>query len=138
MGIFLKGTLHTRFGPSANDDPMECLTKLKKTSTVSNYKAQFEVISNRIKGLSESHRMSCFFSGLRDEIRLPVRMLNLPSLHQAFGLAKIQEEYWINSMRGAFNPRDTGWATNQTRIFGLPKSDSKPRVSIHKISLAII
>lgn len=121
MGIFLKGTLHTRLGPSANDDPMECLTKLKQTSTVSNYKAQFEVISNRIKGLSEPHRFCCFLSGLRDEIRLPVRMLNLSSLHQAFGLAKIQEEYWISSRRGAFKPGDTGWATNQTINTWTPK-----------------
>ena len=49
--------LHTRFGPSAYDDPMECLNKLKQTSTVSNYKSQFEVLSNRIKGLSEPRRL---------------------------------------------------------------------------------
>lgn len=104
---FLKA-LHTRFGPSAYDDPMECLTKLKQTSIVSNYKTQFENLSNRIKGLSEPHRLSCFLSGLRDEIRLTVRMLNPSSLHQAFGLAKIQEEYWFSSRRGVFKPGYTG------------------------------
>ena len=57
------------------------------------YKAQFEVLSNRIKGLSSAHKLSCFLSGLKDEIRLPVRMLNPQSLNEAFGLSKIQEEY---------------------------------------------
>ena len=57
------------------------------------YKAQFEVLSNRIKGLSSAHKLSCFLSGLKDAIRLPIRMLNPQSLNEAFGLSKIQEEY---------------------------------------------
>ena len=57
------------------------------------YKAQFEVLSNKIKGLSSSHKLSCFLSGLKDKIRLPARMLNPQSLNEAFGLSKIQEEY---------------------------------------------
>ena len=51
------------------------------------------MLSNRIKGLSAAHKLSYFLSGLRDEIRLPMRMLNPKSLNEAFGLAKIQEEY---------------------------------------------
>ena len=85
--------LHIRFGITAYDDPMETLTRLRQTASVSLYKAQFEVLSNRIKGLSATHKLSCFLSGLRDEIRLPVRMLSPKSLNEAFGLAKIQEEY---------------------------------------------
>ena len=81
--------LHIRFGAIAYDDPMEILTRLKQTASVSSYKAQFEVLSNKIKGLSTAHKLS----GLRDEIRLQVRMLNPKSLNEAFGLAKIQEEY---------------------------------------------
>ena len=46
--------------------------------------AQFEVISNRIKGLSSSHKLSCFLSGLKNEIRLPFRMLNPQLLKEAF------------------------------------------------------
>ena len=61
---------------TAYDDPMEMLTRLRQTATVAMYKAQFEVLSNRIKGLSLAHKLSCFLSGLKDKIRLPVRMLN--------------------------------------------------------------
>ena len=68
--------LYVRFGSSSYDDLMENLIKLKQVGSVSAYKGQFEALSNRIKELSEKHRLSCFLSGLRDEIRLPIRMLN--------------------------------------------------------------
>ncbi|XP_075643266.1 uncharacterized protein LOC142614597 [Castanea sativa] len=91
--------LHTRFGALAYDDPMEALTKLRQVSSVSTYKAQFEAVSNRIKELSEKHKLSCFLSGLKDEIRLPVKMFNPKTLNSAFGLAKIQEEYLLSNIR---------------------------------------
>ena len=53
------------------------------------YKAEFEAMSNRIKGLSPLHKLSCFLSGLKDEIRLLVRMLNPSTLNEAFGLANM-------------------------------------------------
>ena len=52
--------LQTRFGATACDDPMEALTRLKQTSTVVSYKGNFEILSNRIVGLSESYKLSCF------------------------------------------------------------------------------
>lgn len=57
----------TRFKSTAYDDPMEALTHLKQTSIVVAYKGNFEILSNRIVGLSEAHKLSCFLSGLRDE-----------------------------------------------------------------------
>ena len=54
------------------------------------YKGNFEILSNRIRGLSESHNLSCFLSGLKNEIRLPVRMLMPKSLNEAFGLANFR------------------------------------------------
>ena len=115
---------------------MECLTKLKQTSIVLQYKSQFEVISNRIKGLSEPHKLSCFLSGLRDEIRLPIRMLSPTSLHQAFGLAKIQEEYWISTRRASFKTSMEVGSQAKSSILGLPKPDPKARAAIQKISPA--
>ena len=52
--------LQTRFGVTAYDDPMKALTRLKQTSTVVSYKGNFEILSNRIVGLSESYKLSCF------------------------------------------------------------------------------
>ena len=91
--------LHIRFGDSAYDDPMESLTKLRQVGSISTYKTQFEVLSNRIKELSERHKLSCFLSELKDEIRLLVRMLNPKNFSFAFGLAKIQEEYLFTSKK---------------------------------------
>ena len=68
---------------------MKALTCLKQTSSMVAYKGNFEILSNRLVGLSESHKLSCFLSGLKDEIRLPMRMLVPKSLNEAFGLAKI-------------------------------------------------
>ena len=47
--------LLTRFGNVAYKDPMESLTRLKQTTNVVIYKGQFEALSNRIKGLSDSN-----------------------------------------------------------------------------------
>jgi hypothetical protein len=49
---------------------MEALTRLRQSSIVVAYKDQFESISNRIKGLPEKHKLSCFLSGLKDDIHL--------------------------------------------------------------------
>ncbi|XP_041025452.1 uncharacterized protein LOC121265848 [Juglans microcarpa x Juglans regia] len=95
---FVKALL-VRFGTTAYDDPMEALTRLKQVSSVAVYKAQFETLSNRLKGLSEKHKLSCLMSGLKDEVRLPIRMLNPINLNAAFGLAKIQEEYILASRK---------------------------------------
>ncbi|KAF5468876.1 hypothetical protein F2P56_012987 [Juglans regia] len=100
---FVKALL-ARFGPTAYDDPMEALTRLKQTSTVAIYKAQFESLSNRLKGLSDRLKLSCFMTGMKDEIRLPIRMLNPINLNAAFSLAKIQEEYlWASRKSWKYN-----------------------------------
>ncbi len=69
--------------------------RLRQVSTVAEYTSQFEALSNRLRGVSEQNRLSCFLSGLKDDIRLPVRMLHPPNLGAAFGLAKLQEVFWI-------------------------------------------
>ncbi|XP_042958052.1 uncharacterized protein LOC122293563 [Carya illinoinensis] len=89
----MEGEALVRFGPSSYDDPMEVLAKLKQTTSVTMYKSQFDNLANRLQGLSERHLLSYFVSGLKDEIRLGVKMLSPVNLGAAYGLAKIQEEY---------------------------------------------
>ncbi|KAJ0043687.1 hypothetical protein Pint_18479 [Pistacia integerrima] len=84
--------LQRRFGSSPYEDLMETLIRLKQTSTVEDYKSQFEALSSQLRGFSESYKLSCFLSGLREDIRFMVRMLNPSNLHIVFGLAKMQEE----------------------------------------------
>ena len=128
--------LHVRFGTTTYDDPMEVLTRLRQTSIVAFYKAKFEAVSNRIKGLSPLHKLSYFLSGLKDKIRLPVRMLNPQSLNKAFGLAKIQEEYVWSNRKSIRYQQESG----KTSILGLPKSnavlDTKPKIPIKRITPA--
>lgn len=80
-----------RFWNSSYDDHTEVLIRLRQTITVATYKTQFEVISKKMKGLSENYKLSCFLNGLKDKLRLLVRMLHPQNLNSTFGLAKIQE-----------------------------------------------
>ena len=82
------------------------------------------------------HKLSCFLSGLKDEICLPVRMLSPQSLNAAFGLAKIQEEYVMSCRRNMKNQQDSG----KNSILGLPKSngvvETKSSIPIKRITPA--
>ncbi|XP_075673788.1 uncharacterized protein LOC142643132 [Castanea sativa] len=82
-------SLHVRFGTTTYDDPMETLTRLRQVNSVVQYKGQFEALSNRINELSKKHKLSYFLSGLKEEIRLHVKMFNPQNLSTAFGLARI-------------------------------------------------
>jgi hypothetical protein len=102
-----------RFGPTNYDDPMEMLTKLKQTHTITAYKSQFESTSNKVRDLSELHKLSCFMSGMKDEIRLAVKMQGPRNLGEAYPLAKIQEEYLATvkrSTRPTYEPNRNSWS----------------------------
>jgi len=136
--------LLVRFGP-AYDDPMESLMKLRHTSTVAEYTSQFESLSNRLRGLSDKNKLSCFLSGLKDDIRLPLRMLAPRDLVSAFGLAKLQEEFLTTSrkpFRGSYSSRQSSWG--QSIGVSSPSSGSSsqfsprtsPTVPVQRISSA--
>ncbi|XP_041016312.1 uncharacterized protein LOC121258850 [Juglans microcarpa x Juglans regia] len=116
-----------RFGPSSYDDPMEQLTRLRQVDTVEEYKANFEALSNRLRRLSESYKLSCFLSGLKDEIRLTVRMFNPNSLMEAYGLARIQEEKV--SLHKKLNPRHQQPHYNDPPSLKLLPNPYQPRPS---------
>ncbi|XP_042983164.1 uncharacterized protein LOC122312586 [Carya illinoinensis] len=84
--------LSMRFGPSVYDDPMASLAKLHQTGSVEDYKTRFENLSNRLKGLPKSVQLSCFLSGLKEEIRVTVTMFNPTNLIAAYNLARLQEQ----------------------------------------------
>ena len=101
-----------------------------------NYKGQFEALSNKIRDLSESHKLSCFLNGLRDEIRLPVKMLNPKTLNEAFGLAKIQKKYVMSSKKFL---KSSSQEVTKPSILGLRpeiRLDSKFKLPLQKLSLA--
>uniref|UniRef100_A0A2N9HXW7 Chromo domain-containing protein n=1 Tax=Fagus sylvatica TaxID=28930 RepID=A0A2N9HXW7_FAGSY len=111
--------IQIRFGPASYDDPMELLTKLKQThNSIAAYKSQFESTSNRVRDLSDMHKLSCFMSGMKDEIRLAVKMQGPRNLGEAYALAKIQEEYLATVKRSArptYEPSRGSWVQSQAQ-----------------------
>lgn len=88
---------------------MESLVKLHHSSIVADYTSQFESLSNHLRGLSDKYKLSCFLSGLQDEIRLPLRMLAPRDLVSTFGLTKLQEEF-ITRSRKPFRSQDNSYS----------------------------
>jgi hypothetical protein len=110
--------IQIRFGPASYDDPMELLTKLKQTHSIAAYKSQFELTSNRVRDLSNMHKLSCFMSCMKDEIRLAVKMQGPRNLGEAYALAKIQEEYLATvkrSTRPTYEPSRGAWVQSQAQ-----------------------
>jgi len=68
---------------------MEALISIKQTSIVELYKTQFEMLSNQVRGLSDSHRLNYFLGRLKEEIRMGVQMLNPQNLVAAYRLARM-------------------------------------------------
>uniref|UniRef100_A0A2N9EPT7 Ty3 transposon capsid-like protein domain-containing protein n=1 Tax=Fagus sylvatica TaxID=28930 RepID=A0A2N9EPT7_FAGSY len=104
--------IQLRFGPPSYDDPMELLIKLKHVNSIKEYKGLFESLSNRIRNLSSMHKLSCFMSGLKDEVRLAIKMQGPRTLGEAYALAKIQEQYLANvkrSTRPSYEVNKDNW-----------------------------
>lgn len=94
------------------------LSKLRQLSTVLDYQREFQRLSNRVKGLSESYLISLYLSGLRDDIRVGAQKLNPTNLPDAFNFARLQEEEsslwrkWVWTENGKPN---MGVVTNEPR-----------------------
>lgn len=88
---FVEGIV-SRFGPNIFEDAIGELTKLTQTSTVKAYQERFEELANRTSGLTQEFFVSCFVSGLREDIRAGVQMFYPANITQAIGLARLQEE----------------------------------------------
>ncbi len=122
--------LRIRFGRGSYDDPMESLVSLKQTGSVEEYKSQFELLANRVVGLLENLKLSCFLGGLNEEIRLPVRMFNPGTMTDAYSLSKIQEELLLNSRKSS---RTTS-SVAQSRVLQQSSSYYNPRMSFQGTS----
>jgi hypothetical protein len=130
--------IQLRFGPASYNDPMELLTKLKHTNFVIAYKGQFESPSNRIRNLSDMHKLSCFMNGLKDEVRLAVKMHGLRSLGEAYALAKIQEEYlnsckrsqrsYYEANKGSWSQQNQGQGSARVENKGYESRQPTPRL----------
>ncbi|OMO90090.1 Retrotransposon gag protein [Corchorus olitorius] len=80
-----------RFGPSFYLNPSAGLFKLKQIGTVTEYQREFEILANRVTGLSDGHLLNCFISGLLPDLQHEIIPLSPPSLTHALALAKVFE-----------------------------------------------
>jgi hypothetical protein len=117
--------LKTRFAPSAFDDPVGVFTKLIQTSSIEDYQTQFEILSNRIQGMSEEFKVSTFLCGLKEEVRIMVTMMKPTALTTTFGLAKLQEEKVKLRSRGQ---KYQSWVSNSQRYTKLAAPPNPPRI----------
>ncbi|KAJ8751592.1 hypothetical protein K2173_016841 [Erythroxylum novogranatense] len=99
-----------RFGPTEYEDPAEALSRLKQTSTVAVYQDTFERLTQQVSSLPEKFLVSSFIAGLKDEIRLDVKLKKPTSLSDAFGAARIVEEKLQLQRRPFSAPKTTGLA----------------------------
>nr|CAD1837469.1 unnamed protein product [Ananas comosus var. bracteatus] len=95
--------VYRRFDGKGMCDVVEEFNKLTQHGTVDEYQEQFEELRARLL-TSKSHFapeffLSSFLSGLKDEIRSAVKMLQPRTLAQAFELAKLQEQTMSAMMR---------------------------------------
>jgi len=88
---FVKALLH-RFGPTDYEDPSEALSRLKQTTTVNAYQEAFEKLSHKVDDLPETFLVGCFIAGLKDEIRLDVRVKQPKTLSESISVAHLIEE----------------------------------------------
>jgi len=100
--------IQIRFGQGSDNDPMETLSNLKQEGSLEDYKNKFDILALKVQNLSEAHKLSCFLGGLKEKIRLPLRMFHPKNLVDAYSLARIQEEcVSIYSKGGRQNWRST-------------------------------
>nr|GEW21989.1 retrotransposable element Tf2 [Tanacetum cinerariifolium] len=91
-----------RFGLTDYDDASEALHRLKQVTTVAAYQESFERLSNRVDGLPESFLVGCFIGGLKEEIRLEIKLKNPRQLVDATGVACVVEDKF-NLQRRVFS-----------------------------------
>jgi len=85
-----KIAISTRLRPKPFDDTLAELMKLKQMESVEQYQEYFDSLLNRVE-LPTSYAVSCFLSGLNDEVQHGVRMFRPSTLHDGYCLAKLLE-----------------------------------------------
>ena len=64
-----------------------------KTTIVATYQEAFESLSHKVDGLPEGFLIGCFVAGLRDDIRIDVKIKQPHTLADAIEVARLIEEH---------------------------------------------
>ncbi|KAJ0047217.1 hypothetical protein Pint_05412 [Pistacia integerrima] len=87
----MKVGLVAQFAATEYEDFFGDLCKLKQTSSVSDYHAQFERLLARAGTLTDKQEVECFINGLKEGIRADVQVQNPQNLTTTIGLARTYE-----------------------------------------------
>lgn len=101
--------LETRFAPTAFDDPEGKLFKLTQTSTIVAYLTEFEALANCLEGLFAADLLSCFTSGLKNDVRCEILAQQPTTISQVASLARLQEEKLQDLARAARSRPSIPW-----------------------------
>ncbi|XP_019420680.1 PREDICTED: uncharacterized protein LOC109330865 [Lupinus angustifolius] len=120
-GEYVK-TLIERFG-EVYDDPIAELMKLRQKGTIVEYHKEFDVVITRLDRF-EDYILSCFLSGLKNDVQMMVRMFQPQTVRKAFTLAKLYEvaSHTIQNQRRVKNP-------SYSNTGGRPLISSKPALT---------
>ncbi|XP_027178065.1 uncharacterized protein LOC113777230 [Coffea eugenioides] len=116
--------LYKRFDNRNGRDVVEKFNKLRKSGKVEEYQEKFEefktlmIVKN--PHLDEEYFV-CFISGLKDEVKIMIKMLKPTTLSEAFDLAALQEKA-LRLQRRTFKKR--GKAAPEDR-FGISRNSSQ-------------
>nr|GEU71565.1 transposon Ty3-G Gag-Pol polyprotein [Tanacetum cinerariifolium] len=97
-----------RFGPTDFEDPSETLSRLTQASTVATYIEAFERLSHRVDGLPEVFLLGCFIGGLKDEIRLEVKIKKPRNLSDVISITRLVENKLTLNRTPSSLPRNVG------------------------------
>nr|GEZ26040.1 Ty3/gypsy retrotransposon protein [Tanacetum cinerariifolium] len=108
------------------------------------YQETFERLSNRVEGLPESFLVGCFIGGLKDGIRLEVKLKKPRRLVEAMGMARLVEEK--NNLarepftpnRNVSNPEETENENPTNDALETQADEVQSEISFHAISGTIL
>jgi len=127
------------FGTGPFDDPLAELMKLKQNESVAVYQEKFDLLLNRVD-LSLAQAISCFLSGLSDEIQCAMWMFRPASLHEAYCPAKLQEPTLASISRKAKHTPERVATFNKpftlTRVLQVGQVSLPIRSSLYEVLLS--
>jgi hypothetical protein len=88
----IKQSILRRFSLTDFEDLYEALSRLRQSITIAAYQEEFEKLSHQVDGLPETFLIGCFIAGLRDDIRLDVKIKHPTMLSETIGVARLIEE----------------------------------------------
>ncbi|GJS17636.1 zinc finger BED domain-containing protein RICESLEEPER 2 [Tanacetum coccineum] len=116
-------------------DAKDALSKLLQIGMVAEYQSEFEILINRVTGISESLLKTFYISGLKSALQCAIFMSNPKTLNEAFSLARAMEARFTNLQLLEFlrsNPSTLGEAFFRARINEARFEDERSTIAIAK------